>query len=647
MHNRICTTCAILISSTWHLAGETNLLRNPDFEQGTNGWHLPRTYSVTGEQAHGGTKSLKVANTNAALYSLGRQPISFEPGLRYRFGAWIKTKGVTGDESGAAVCMEWTGAKGWLGGAYPEGRKGDNDWTYVEGMTPPIPAEVKSIDFKLYLRKGMTGEAWFDGATVSPVWPNPVDAQLLRPNYRGWILPGQTNQGIIVRALVADRFRDGIDRSQLRLLSELVAADGAIKGENVIGAPTPGEHDIAIDGASLPPGRYRVRLRLVAGDSVLGSKEFPIRKWAPDEPLPKVYIDEFSRTIAGGKPFFPLGWYFGPGPTAKDFTSHIDRVAASPFNTIMCYGINAGGVDKVRAYLDYLHQKQVKIIYSIKDVYAGTKYFHEPVLGYRGEENIVRNVVAAFRDHPAVLGWYLNDELPPSMRDRLEARQRLVTELDPDHPTWAVLYQVNELFDYLATADVLGTDPYPIPTKPAAIAGEWTKKTVGVSAGNRPVWMVPQAFDWSHYGKGRKGRFPTPAELRVMTFLCLIHGADGLIYYCYHDLLRDKDSFEKNWADMSAVAREVRSLEPALVSCMAPKIPEIQADEGVEWSARADDGGRTYIMMANAHPERRATVNVLLPANATAELIRGDRKQTAAERFVELAPMDAATLVIR
>lgn len=648
MNARMCAAGFVAIAIAWPLVGETSLLRNGGFEAGTNGWQLPRTFSVVEGNARAGARCLRVANTNAALYQLARQPITFEPGLRYRYGAWVKTQGVRGDESGAALCMEWSGTNGWLGGSYIDGRKGDNDWTHLEGVTQPIPAGAKTVDFKLYLRKGMTGEAWFDDAAVSAVWPEPLDAQLLRPNYRGWLLPGQTNLAVLVRAAVADRFRDGIDRAGTRLVCEVVDAGGAKRLSRAIEGPSSGQHDIALDAAGLAPGEYRARVALLGADgATLGSREFPLKKWAPDAALPEVYIDEFSRAIVRGKPYFPLGWYFGPGPTAKDFRDHIDRVAASPFNTIMCYGVNAGGLDKVRAYLDYLEERKVKIIYSIKDVYAGIKYYHEPVLGFRGEEEIVRNIVGAFRGHPAVLGWYLNDELPPSMRDRLEARHRLVSGLDPDHPTWAVLYQVDELFGYLATADVLGTDPYPIPSKPVTMAGDWTKKTVGVSGGNRPVWMVPQAFDWSHYGKGRSGRFPTRDELRVMTYLCLINGADGLIYYCYHDLLRDPASFEKNWADMSAVGREVRLLEPALVSVAVAQTPEVGADsDAVQWCARADNLGRTYIMVANPDAGKPAKVRVAIPDGEQAKLIRGDRSAPAAGGEVSLSPMDAATLVI-
>lgn len=629
-------------------ARQTNLLHNPGFEEGTNGWQLPKTFLVAEGAARSGSRCLRVENTDAAVYQLARQPIAFEPGLRYRYGAWVKTRGVRGDESGATLCMEWSGTNGWLGGDYIDGRKGDSDWTYLEGTTRPIPPEARTIDFKLYLRKGMTGEAWFDDAAVSTVWPLPLDAQMLRPNYRGWLLPGETNHSILIRAIVADRFPDGIDRAGARLACDVLDASGEARLSGAIEGPAPGQHDIALDAGPLPAGEYRARVTLRAREGeLLGTREFPVKRWAPDAAPPEVYIDGASRTLVRGKPFFPLGWYFGPGPTAKDFRAHIDRVAASPFNTIMCYGINAGGTDRVREYLDYLDAKGLKILYSIKDVFEGTKYFREPVLGFRGEEAIVRGIVSSFRDHPALLGWYLNDELPPSMRDRLEARYRLVRELDPRHPTWAVLYQVDELFGYLDTADVLGTDPYPIPSKPVTTVSDWARKTDAVSGGHRPVWMVPQAFDWSHYHKDRPGRFPTIAELRVMTYLCLIHGADGLIYYCYHDLLRDPASFERHWSDMVQVGREVRRLEPALVSARGTPPLQIQTDApAVQWAARCDDSGNAFILVANPDPDHSARVRAPIPPGAKARLLRGTAPIATSDGDVELPPMDAATVII-
>lgn len=634
-------------------AESTNLLKNSGFEAGAIGWSLPKNFTVVNDVVHAGTHSLRLVNTNPASYQLARQPVPFKPGMRYRYGAWIRTRGVKGDESGASLCLEWSGAKGWIGGSYADGKKGDQEWFHLEAVSGPIPTNATSVGLQLYLRKGMTGTAWFDDATLTEEYPPALDAAMLRPNYRGRLDAASADQNVVIRAKVGDMLKGGAKHGDTRLVSSITRQGRPAASYNLT-SPKPGDHDLTFDAGSLPAGDYRVQVELLTTAGLrLGSREFELHKLPAAASLPTVFIDVHNRTIVNGKPFFPFGWYFGPGPTTKGFQTHLDRIAASPFNTIMCYGINVGGTNAVREYLDYAAGKGVKIIYSIKDVYEGTRWFHQPVLGWRGEENIVRNVVQTFRAHPALLAWYLNDELPLTMRDRLEARQRLVQQLDPNHPTWAVLYQVGDLFGYLNTADVLGTDPYPIPDKPVTMASDWTRMSSAVSDGKRPLWMVPQAFDWASYRKDpAKGRAPTLDEERVMTYLCLIHGAHGLIYYTYADLLRDpKIGFEQRWADMLVVGREIKQLEPALLSITKPPKLDVKASsEAVHYAVRVDEAGTVYVLAANPNTSQTATIRVRMPGKSEGHLLHRAERQPVKREVgafeIQLAPMDAVTLIV-
>ena len=647
-------TLIVAITSVASPQEETNLVRNAGFEDGAAHWSLPKTFSVVDDVAHSGAHCLRLVNTNKAIYLLASQAISFKPGMKYRYGAWIKTRGVQGEDTGATICMEWSGAQGWLGGSYASGKKGDRDWFSVESVTAPIPKETTSVRVNLYLRKGMTGTAWFDDVSVTEHYPPALDAALLLPNYRGLLPKNAADQRVIVRAKLADFMKGSLKPEQTTLVCSLLAGDKTVR-EQRIKEPKAVFNDVTFNAKPLAVGDYRARVELLAPDGTsLGRQEIEVHQLAAGAPQPTVFLDSHNRTIVNGKPFFPLGWYFGPGPTTKNFEEHLDRVAVSPFNTIMCYGINVGGVEKVRAYLDALAARHLKIIYSIKDVYAGTEGYYEPVLGFRGEEAIVRGIVPLFRDHPAVLAWYLNDEFPLTMRDRLDARQQLVQQLDPNHPTWAVLYQVDEFYGYLNSADVLGADPYPVSDRPVTMAADWTRKCAAVSDGLRPLWMVPQAMDWACYHKDHADKFraPTLDEELVMTYLCLIHGAHGLVYYAYYDLQRDRLGFDKRWADMLVVGNEVKQLFPALLSAAKPpKLDVRPSRDTVQFATRADDAGRRYVLMANPDAKETATVRIAVPARAKLQLLqRGQTKpMISANGHCEVAldPMSAATLIVK
>ena len=85
-----------------------------------------------------------------------------------------------------------------------------------------------------------------------------------------------------------------------------------------------------------------------------------------------------------------------------------------------------------------------------------------------------------------------------------------------------------------------------------------------------------------------------------MTYLSASSTERTAIYYSYSDLLRDPLGLSAAGPICSLVGKEVKQLEPALISARpAPKV-EVQIDgparDAVEWMARADDAG------ASLHP---------------------------------------------
>ena len=133
------------------------------------------------------------------------------------------------------------------------------------------------------------------------------------------------------------------------------------------------------------------------------------------------------------------------------------------------------------------------------------------------------------------------------------------------------------------TVDILGLDNYPVPRAPLTDVSDFVDRGYAAVHGQKPVWMVLQAFAWYQYrdpeqpvtgnpraripteNELRLGRAPTRDEMRCMTYLALTHNAKGLIYYCYYDL-RVLPQYEAMWGGLKEIAAEVKILFPALLS---------------------------------------------------------------------------------
>lgn len=627
--------------------GGPNLLKNSGFEQGAEAWRLPAGFEVVPGAGRNGTACLHTARTDAKRYDLAGQPIAFKPGRRYRIAAWVRTRDVKGDENGATLCLQWGGAKGFIGGVFPHGPKGTSDWTRVESLTPPIPAEATSVGLSLYLRKGMTGEAWFDDIEASEYWSQPMEAYLAEPAYRGLIFADEPRRAVRLRVELGDLFEgrpwradggyEGLDG--LAVIGRLVAG-GKVVAEKRVADPKSRALEIELDAAGLVVGEYAAEAVLVQGGRDVTTVRLP-GEVRPAGPRPRVFIDRHRRTIVDGKPFLPLGVYMG---AIKE--SDMALLDAAGFNCVMPYGLSRTPLDTAAEWLEMARRHHVMVIYSVKDIYPGIKSFPaKGVDGRLGATEIVTAAVERFRSHPAVLAWYLNDELPTSMRPALEDRYRLVRRLDPDHPTWAVLYQVDELRDYRHTCDVLGTDPYPIPKKPAAQAAEWAAKTVAATGGAAAVWQVPQMFDWGIYrpDEAAMTRAPTYEEMRTMTYLAIIEGARGLVYYSFSNLAKDRLGFDARWKDVSRVAGEMRDLAPAILAVDPP--PAGLAVTGPRWMATCE-GRRAWVFVTNPDAQPVA-MRLTVPAGASVRT-HGGRAVTVRDGAAQedLPPLGCEAYVI-
>ena len=252
----------------------------------------------------------------------------------------------------------------------------------------------------------------------------------------------------------------------------------------------------------------------------------------PETPPQKV-IDENNNILFRGKPFFQLGFY------------HVrpdGRLQDTPVNTYIynkteghSYALVFSHLSSLRAY-EAIAQRMKKI------------------------------------DHSQIVMHYLVDEpdgqIGVTLRD-IELLNGLLKAICPGNATFLNFAANSTMHKAFKITDVIGLDHYPIPYGRVADIG-YTMDAMRYFSGNRPVVFVPQAFSWGG-GYGRKdGRWPTPDELSAMTWMGLVHGAKGLLFYEFpapkmYSETSIKDINPQLWARLEKLLKTIDQMIPGLL----------------------------------------------------------------------------------
>ena len=116
---------------------------------------------------------------------------------------------------------------------------------------------------------------------------------------------------------------------------------------------------------------------------------------------------------------------------------------------------------------------------------------------------------------------------------------------------------------------------------------------------------MPQAFDWAYYRKARGGsleglRFPTREEMENMGWQAIAAGANGLLFYAFHDVLRDDPAkADARWADVKKVALAIKAHEATLLAADGP-VPEIVGETETLVARAYNEKGRIKLLVVNA-----------------------------------------------
>lgn len=147
-----------------------NLVKNPGFEMSGNDWEKWAATRLVGDKAHSGSNTVHVDKNifpSSNFWHL-RQLITVPRGREYIFGAYVKTRGLSGD-----VTVELKELDGDRFHQYYLTNRiaGDNDWTLLLGSFEPGPGDDPA---RIEIRPGRIydfreGEFRVDDAFIFPV----------------------------------------------------------------------------------------------------------------------------------------------------------------------------------------------------------------------------------------------------------------------------------------------------------------------------------------------------------------------------------------------------------------------------------------------------------------------------------------------
>jgi alpha-N-arabinofuranosidase len=199
--------------------GSRDVLRNPGFEAGLDGWSVhvygaPSRVEADREVVREGRQSLRIAAAEPSDTALG-QEVALKPGQWYRLTGWVRTRGL--DPRGAPVHgtfqIQRPGGHGIL--ALGANQRGDTDWTEVAmRFQAPGDGRVRVAVFFVGFGKG-TGTAWFDGLRLEEVDVSQMPLKITRqPLCPGAISPFQYGQFVeylcdLVPSMWAEKLHDG------------------------------------------------------------------------------------------------------------------------------------------------------------------------------------------------------------------------------------------------------------------------------------------------------------------------------------------------------------------------------------------------------------------------------------------------------
>ncbi len=430
-----------------------------------------------------------------------------------------------------------------------------------------------------YVLTDETGEAVYDRRVVTV--PGLFDAEIVSPAFRGTRLPllGETKVVVRGRVNAAEALASKMDVVASVHGAGPALGEGKVQRLTRVGRQ---EFTVTLDPGKLLTGEYEVRLQAEVNGKTEATQSLVFRQ-APAAPHEFGYgADLLLRR--DGKKLFPL---MLAGVLIQE---DLETAAQTGFNSVLapyraCY--TAYAEEAERLGLGYVVQSDSNV------------------------EEFWGRVHEKFGARSGLLGYEIFRRPGQALMSPglFAPIYELLRRRDPVRPVVAALGSPTYYREYAGDCDILLVESDIVPVAPLQTLAHDLDLAHAAVRGAKPVWASIQSIG-THFSLDRNlpvdgaGRNPTPEEHRCLTFLALVHGANGLVFRSFQTIShRDRPAYlitrdaPRLWQSMGGTNKRLHALEPALTDGLSLGPAKVRG-EGVEARVWHHEG-RLYIVGVN------------------------------------------------
>ena len=566
-------------------------------------WQANKHFKIIPNEGINGTGALFHERKSASSYQILSIPVKLEKGQLYKVSFSFRLEGFQKPFSARNIefgAVEFSSSqRRYCGGGYSNNRAyklKSHDWQNASFVFQPSE-KMKYAFIRFYMAKKCTGKIWWDNFRIENIGKAGSIIYDISPSNLKLDKDGKISFAVIANTT------SKITNNDIALLVKSSNGKKLLRGSK-------GIYTTKLEKICKGKNPVKAYLLDLTKRNIIGEENFCFYYSEQGTTAPSS-IDLNGRVYLNGKPFLPIGLF---GNTIRE--DQIKQIADGGFNCYMPYtamrmcpdGKNRRSFKYVDKSMDLFTKHNLKLLFSLKDQLDTKRAAIYNYQGIKGLNAISKAMVNRYKNHPALLSWYLSDENPREEVGKIKKLRELVNANDPNHFTVTLTFNISDMPYFASTGDVLAVDIYPIMN--SSPKQSMKNLVMGLEKAHKlkkATWVVVQAFNWgclraklSERKKYKEYRWPTQTEMRSTALAGAIKNARGFLFYSYDCIFKLGEKYEpgisrKVWNDMLEVVKVLKELEPFILSTnKGPKHKILKTLSGeVDLKTWNDNSGKT------------------------------------------------------